>query len=98
MTWLKHYCATCDWLLRKAWSLRLAIIAGVLTAAEVLIGQGVQVPGSESIPGWARALVITTLICAAFVFRLLAQRSIRRGEDEDKARNKPDNNDQQWDD
>jgi hypothetical protein len=97
MTWMKRYCVTCDWLLRKAWALKLAIIAGILTGAEALVQVGIELPGATSIPTWARATIIVTIMCSAFVFRLLAQRSIKRGEDEAEER-KPDNNDQKWDD
>ncbi|QKV18706.1 hypothetical protein [Oricola thermophila] len=62
-----------DWrrVLRRAWSIRLIVIAGVLSGAEValpLVGKAVAIP-----PGvFAAASGIVT--AAAFVARLLAQK------------------------
>jgi hypothetical protein len=66
-----------DWkrLLRKAWSLRLMLLAGLLSGAEAVI----NVVGSEwlPVPKWGRMLIILAVIGGAFVLRLVAQKGLR---------------------
>lgn len=62
-----------DWkkILRKAWSLRLIALAGVLTGCEALV----SVYGVEwlPVPVWARLLLIFGVMAGAFWARLVAQ-------------------------
>ena len=63
-----------DWrrILRRAWSMRLMGLAGLLTGCEAVI----NTVGADwlPVPAWARALVILAVIGGAFVARLLAQK------------------------
>jgi uncharacterized membrane protein len=66
-----------DWkrVLRKAWSLRLMLLAGLLTGCEAVI----NVVGADwlPVPKWARMVVILAVIGGAFVLRLVAQKGMR---------------------
>jgi len=57
--------------LRRAWSLRLMVVAGLLSGCEAVI----QTVGADwlPVPMWARQLVVLAVIAGAFVARLLAQ-------------------------
>jgi uncharacterized membrane protein len=70
-----------DWkrVLRKAWSLRLMLLAGLLTGCEAVI----NVAGADwlPVPKWARMVVILAVIGGAFVLRLVAQKGMRDAED-----------------
>lgn len=61
--------------LRKAWSLRLMLLAGLLTGCEAVI----NAVGADwlPIPKWARMLVILSVIGLAFVMRLVAQQNLK---------------------
>jgi len=63
-----------DWrrVLRRAWSLRLMLLAGLLTGCEAVI----NVVGADFIPvpKWGRMLIILMVIGGAFIARLLAQK------------------------
>jgi uncharacterized membrane protein len=61
-------------IMRKAWSIRLILLAGVLTGGEMVI----QFTGVNWIPlpEWARMLVIFLLMGGAFVARLVAQKGL----------------------
>ena len=64
-----------DWavVLRRAWSIRLMLLAGILSGAEValpLLGD------SLPIPDHAFAALSGLTVCAAFVARLVAQREM----------------------
>ena len=63
-----------DWrqILRRAWSMRLMGLAGLLTGCEAVI----NTVGADwlPVPAWVRALVILAVIGGAFVARLLAQK------------------------
>lgn len=58
--------------LRKAWSIRLILLAGLLTGCEALINAvgADQIP----VPAWARSIIVLAVIGGAFVTRLLAQK------------------------
>jgi hypothetical protein len=56
-------------ILRKAWSIRLILLAGVLTGIEALLPLVMQIPYLK--------LVTFVVIMSAFVARLLAQKSIK---------------------
>lgn len=62
-----------DWkrILRRAWSMRLMALAGLLTGGEAVI----QIKGVDWLPGpqWARLLIILGVIGGAFIARLMAQ-------------------------
>jgi hypothetical protein len=60
--------------LKRAWSMRLMAVAGLLSGGEVVI----QTYGAEwlPIPQWARASLIMGVIGGAFVARIVAQRGI----------------------
>lgn len=60
--------------LRKAWSLRLMLLAGLLTGCEAVL----NAVGADwlPVPKWARMLVILAVIGAAFVMRLIAQKNM----------------------
>jgi hypothetical protein len=64
---------TYDWkdILRKAWSVRLMILAGLLTAAEVVLPLF-----ADSLPRGLFAALSGVTVCAALVARLLAQRDL----------------------
>ena len=63
-----------DWrrLIRRAWSLRLILLAGLLTGCEAVL----SAIGTEwlPVPVWARMLILFGVLGAAFVARLLAQK------------------------
>jgi hypothetical protein len=61
-------------ILRKAWSIRFILLAGIMTGAEMVVQYaGVQwIP----IPEWARMLVIFLLMSGAFVARIVAQHGL----------------------
>jgi hypothetical protein len=65
-----------DWrrILRKAWSIRFILLAGLLTGCEAVI----QITGVQWLPGpeWLRSVVVLVLIGGAFVSRLVAQKDI----------------------
>lgn len=68
-----------DWnfIVRKAWSIRLIALAAILTFAEVAINvcvaYGVQTPIRNGI----FALLAGVVACAAFAARLIAQKEFR---------------------
>ena len=68
-----------DWrtVLRRAWSLRLILLAGLLTGCEAVL----SAMGTEwlPVPRWASALIVMVVIGAAFVTRLLAQKGADDG-------------------
>lgn len=57
--------------LNRAWSIRLILLAGLLTGCEALI----NVFGADQlpVPAWARSIIVLGVIGGAFVTRLLAQ-------------------------
>ena len=63
-----------DWrtVLRRAWSLRLILLAGLLTGCEAVL----SAMGTEwlPVPVWARMVILFVVLGAAFVARLIAQR------------------------
>jgi len=63
-----------DWrdILRRAWSIRLMLLAGLLSGCEAVLSAA----GTDwlPVPRWASALIVLVVIAAAFVTRLLAQR------------------------
>ena len=63
-----------DWrrLIRRAWSLRLILLAGLLTGCEAVL----SAMGTEwlPVPVWARMVILFGVLGAAFVARLLAQK------------------------
>lgn len=63
-----------DWrrVVRKAWSVRLMLLAGLLTGCEAVI----NMVGADVLPGpqWVRGLLVLVVIGAAFVSRLMAQK------------------------
>ena len=67
-----------DWrdILRRAWSIRLMLLAGLLSGCEAILP---LFSDSIPVPRWASSLIVLAVIAAAFVTRLLAQRQ----EDED---------------
>ena len=68
-----------DWrdILRRAWSLRLILLAGLLTGCEAVL----SAMGTEwlPVPRWASSLIVLVVIAAAFVTRLLAQQGADDG-------------------
>lgn len=59
------------WVLRRAWSIRLLILAGGLSGLETVLP---IVMDSVPWPRWAASSVIGLVVSGAFVTRLLAQR------------------------
>ncbi len=59
---------------RKAWSSQLMILAGLLTGVEAVLSAF----GTDFIPlpQWARMILLLSVIGAAFVLRLLAQKDM----------------------
>lgn len=68
-----------DWrdILRRAWSIRLMLLAGLLSGCEAVLASF----GTEwlPVPRWVSALVVLGVIAAAFVARLLAQQGADDG-------------------
>lgn len=66
-----------DWrqILRKAWSVRFMLLAGLLTGCEAVI----QITGVHWLPGpvWLRSVIVLVLIGGAFVARLVAQKDFQ---------------------
>jgi hypothetical protein len=69
-----------DWrdILRRAWSIRLMLLAGLLSGCEAILP---LFSDSFPMPRWASSALVAVVIAAAFITRLLAQRQ----EDEDGA-------------
>lgn len=61
--------------LRRAWSLRLMLVAGLLTGFEAILQ--VIPPDFLPVPKWALPIVTMLVIGGAFVMRLIAQKGIR---------------------
>lgn len=63
-----------DWrdILRRAWSIRLMLLAGLLSGCEAVL----SATGTDwlPVPRWVSSLIVLAVIGAAFVTRLLAQR------------------------
>ena len=61
-----------DWrqILRRAWSIRLMLIAGLLSGCEAVLP---LVTDHLPWPRWASAALIAAVVAGAFVTRLLAQ-------------------------
>ena len=68
-----------DWrdILRRAWSIRLMLLAGLLSGCEAVLSAA----GADwlPVPRWASALIVLVVIAAAFVTRLLAQQGADDG-------------------
>ena len=68
-----------DWkqIIRKAWSIRLMILAGLLSGCEAVL----SATGTDwlPVPRWASSLIVLAVIAAAFVTRLLAQKGADDG-------------------
>ena len=68
-----------DWrdILRRAWSIRLMLLAGLLTGCEAVL----SAMGTEwlPVPRWARMVILFGVLGAAFVARLLAQQGADDG-------------------
>lgn len=62
-----------DWrdILRRAWSIRLMLVAGLLSGCEAVLP---LFSDSFPMPRWASSALVAVVIMAAFVTRLLAQR------------------------
>lgn len=58
-------------ILKKAWSIRLMLVAGVLSGLEVVLPFL-----SPGVPDGLMAVLSGCVVCAAFVARLLAQKEI----------------------
>lgn len=59
-------------LLRKAWSVRLALIAGVLSGVEVVLPFF-----ADAVPRGVFALLSFVAVCGALVARLVAQKDLQ---------------------
>lgn len=67
---------------RHAWSVRLLIVAGLLSGAEAVM---TMVGGAfELTPEWRLAMIVATpfVITGAFVARLVAQQTVNKGKSE----------------
>jgi hypothetical protein len=60
---------------KAAW---LVILAGVFSGAEAMVSAGIELPGSGSIPPWARGLLIVSITAGAFYFRWRASKETGR--------------------
>ena len=62
-----------DWrdIVRRAWSIRLILLAGLLTGCEAVLSAA----GTDWLPGpqWVRMVLLFAVLGAAFVARLVAQ-------------------------
>lgn len=58
-------------ILRRAWSIRLMLVAGLLSGCEAVLP---LFSDSFPMPRWASSALVAVVIMAAFVTRLLAQR------------------------
>lgn len=65
-----------DWkeIAKKAWSIRLMLLAGVLTGAEMILPMF-----SDAIPNKLFALLTFVCVASALVARLLAQNEVEQG-------------------
>lgn len=63
-------------ILRKAWSIRLMLLAGVLSGAEALV---TIYPFALHLPRQVMAVIVPVVIGAALVARLVAQRDLPEG-------------------
>lgn len=65
-----------DWwkILRKAWSVRLMLIAGLLSGVEAVLPFFTD---SMPWPRWVSALLIAGVVAGAFVARIVAQPKMR---------------------
>jgi len=61
-----------DWrvVLRKAWSVRLLLLAGLLSGCEAILP---LVTDSLPWPRWASSLLVAGIVAGAFVARIVAQ-------------------------
>lgn len=61
-------------IVRKAWSVRMMLIAGLLTGCEAVI----NAYGADwlPVPTWARLLLILVVIGGAFISRITAQKAL----------------------
>lgn len=64
-------------LIRKAWSIRLMILAGALSAAEIVLPMF-----ADSIPRGVFAIMTTIAVAGAFIARLIAQKEVSNGNDQ----------------
>lgn len=62
-----------DWkaVLRKAWSVRLIVLAGLLSAAEIVLPMF-----ADAIPRGAFAVLTVLTVAGAFVARIVAQKGL----------------------
>lgn len=62
-----------DWkrVLRRAWSIRLMLLAGLLSGVEVILP---IITDALPWPRWASASLVAVVVSGAFVSRLLAQK------------------------
>jgi hypothetical protein len=62
------------WIVRKAWSIRLILFAGLLTGTEAVLSAF----GADwlPVPHWVRMLIIMAVMGGAFVARIVAQKGI----------------------
>lgn len=58
-------------ILRRAWSIRLMLVAGLLSGCEAVLP---LFSDSFPMPRWASSALVAMVIMAAFVTRLLAQK------------------------
>lgn len=64
-------------ILRKAWSIRLMLLAGALSGAEALV---TIFPDVLHLPRGVMAMVVPLIIAGALVARLVAQRDLPEAE------------------
>jgi len=64
-----------DWafILRKAWSVKLLLLAGLLTGLETFV-QIAWTHGLFALPPWGFPVLMGVIVCAALVARVLAQK------------------------
>lgn len=68
-----HLVANWRDVLKRAWSIRLLILAGLLSFAEIVLP---FVPGAELLPERMFAVLTGITVAAAFIARLMAQSSL----------------------
>lgn len=68
-----------DWrrIMRKAWSIRLIAMAGILSGMEIVMP---MLDGIITVPRGIFAALCGIVTCAALVMRLIAQRSMSDGD------------------
>lgn len=59
---------------RSTGTIPILVAAAAFTGAEAIVSAGIPLPGSDSLPGWLRAIGYMAIMGGGFVFRWWADR------------------------